>query len=123
MEGGLQAALRAIVVMSDAWLALVGRTRESLLGRSLFDVFPPDPSDPGGQARTRRAMEQAIADKRPYSVPAHRYTLIRDGKPAAARMWTSTEIPVLDREGAVQYLLHRLVDVTEQADRQRDLDR
>jgi len=136
MEGGLQAALRAlpdlyvvlsptlaIVEMSDAWLALVGRTRESLLGRSLFDVFPPDPSDPGGQARTRRAMEQAIADKRPYSVPAHRYTLIRDGKPADARMWTSTEIPVLDREGAVQYLLHRLVDVTEQDDRQRDLER
>jgi len=136
MEGGLQGALRAlpdlylvlspaleIVEMSDAWLALVGRTRESLLGRSPFDVFPPDPSDPGGQARTRRAMEQAIAEKRPISVPAHRYTLIRDGKPAHARMWTSTEIPVLDRDGAVQYLLHRLVDVTEQDDRQRDLER
>ena len=66
MEGGdLQAALRAlpdlylvlsptlaIVELSDAWLALVGRTRESMLGRSLFDVFPPDPRDHGGQART-----------------------------------------------------------------------
>ncbi|MEP6860371.1 MAG: PAS domain S-box protein [Deltaproteobacteria bacterium] len=126
MEGGdLQAVLRAVpdlylvlsptlavIEASDAWLAAVDQTRESVIGQPLFGLFPQDPADPSGQARTRHVMEQAIADKRPYAVPAHLYTLLRDGVPRP-RMWTSTEVPVLDGDGEVRCLLHRLVDVTE----------
>jgi PAS domain S-box-containing protein len=126
MDGGdLQALLRAVpdlylvlspaldvVEASDAWLAEVGRSRESVTGRAVLGLFPIDPADPDGPVRTRHAMERAIADKRSYAVPPHRYTLPRAGVPRP-RMWTSTEIPVLDGDGAVRCLLHRLVDVTE----------
>ena len=137
MEGGdFRAALRAlpelylvltpeleIVEVSDAWLALVNMSRESLIGRSPFDVFSESLGEPGSHARTRRAMEQAIAERRPVDVPVHPYAIAPpDGAPEP-RMWTSTEIPVLDRDGRVQYLLHRLVDVTDLAARERALQR
>jgi PAS domain S-box-containing protein len=126
VEGGdLQGVLRAVpdlylvlspalevVEASDAWLAEVGRTRESVVGRPVFDLFQPDRDDPDGFARTRRAMEQAIAEKRPQTVPPHRYTLPVAGGPRM-RLWSSTEIPVLGEDGEMRYLLHRLLDVTE----------
>ena len=49
------------------------------VGRPVFELLPEDPSEPGGTARTRLAMEQAITEKRAITVPPHRYTLAYEG--------------------------------------------
>jgi PAS domain-containing protein len=50
-----------IVAVDDAYLAATMTSREAIVGRALFDVFPDDPNDPAatGERNLRASLEGA----------------------------------------------------------------
>jgi PAS domain S-box-containing protein len=119
-----------IVEVTNAYLSVTMTTREELLGRFVFDVFPDDPADReggGGAARLRASLARVMAEKHPHTMPVQRYRIRRpvaEGGAFEQRYWKQHHTPVLDELGWVKYIIHRVEDVTELVEVQRQkLDR
>jgi PAS domain S-box-containing protein len=107
-----------IVAVSDAYLRATLTTREGLLGRGLFEVFPDNPADPDatGTHNLRASLERAVATRAPDTMAVQKYDIQRpqaEGGGFEVRYWSPINLPVLSPEGAVRYLIHRVEDVTE----------
>ena len=101
-----------------AYELLTGLTREELLGRCLFDLFPGvDNEDGTSQAAVLRAsFERAFATGErdvlaliPYAMT----TETPDGPVVAMRYWSATHTPLRDAQGDVFAVLQHTTDVTE----------
>jgi PAS domain S-box-containing protein len=96
---------------------LSGRSREQLVGHHLFDVFPDNPNDPAAtgsrnlEASLRRVMATAERD----TMALQRYDVESTTRPGhwEKRYWSPINAPVLDENGRVALLLHRVEEVTE----------
>ena len=89
-----------------------------IVGRGLFEVFPDNPDDPqaSGVENLRGSLRQVLATKAPHTMPAQKYDIRRPGDQGGGfeeRYWSPINTPLLSSEGAVEYLVHRVEDVTE----------
>lgn len=99
---------------SEAYAAATLTERRALRGRALFEVFPDNPGDPqaNGVANLFASLRTAAETGRPHEMPVQRYD-IRDASGAfVERHWRPVNTPLLDDEGRVFALLHRVDDVT-----------
>lgn len=107
-----------IVGANRAYLAATGRDETDLVGRHLFDAFPDDPDDP--EARATHNLEQsllrALQTGRPDTMPVQRYNIPAPGG-FERRWWSPVNVPVLDPDGHVSLLVHRVEDVTAYVER------
>jgi signal transduction histidine kinase len=104
-----------IVAVSDAYLHATMTAREAIVGRHVFDVFPDNPGDPeaDGVRNLRASLEQVLRDRVADVMPIQRYDVrTRDGHSFEERFWSPTNKPVLDADGQVRYIIHRVEDVT-----------
>jgi PAS domain S-box-containing protein len=106
-----------IVAVSDAYLNATMTKREDILGRDLFDVFPSNPDDPhaSGTRNLRASLNRVLANRVPDTLSTQRYDIRRpleDGGGYEERYWTSLNSPVLDEQGEVIQIIHRVEDVT-----------
>ncbi|SFH12004.1 PAS domain S-box protein [Pedobacter insulae] len=102
--------------VNDAYLAVTNTTRADLLGKSVFDVFPANPTDEVSKniERTYYSFEQAILTKKPHTMSNYRYDIpIRGTAEFEERYWTTTNTPILDAKGEVIYFIHCPTNVTE----------
>ncbi len=107
-----------IVAASDAYLRATMTTRDEIIGRPVFEVFPDDPAEQGaeGVASGRASMRRVVSARRPDAMPVLRYPIRRrtsDGETFEERYWSTLNTPVFGRDGEVAYILHRVEDVTE----------
>jgi signal transduction histidine kinase len=109
----------AIVAVTDSYLRATMTNREEILGRSLFDVFPDNPADPGAtQVRNnlRASFEAVVRTGQPDVMPVQKYD-IHGPRAAGAgfeeRYWSPINSPVFSKNGSVGYVIHRVEDVTE----------
>ena len=105
-----------IVDCDDAYLATVGRTRADIIGRPVFEAFPPaaDALDEDGVPRIQRSFERARDTGRPHTMPIQKYDipdLARGGM--TERYWSLISIPVLDAEGRTVLVAQRAEDITD----------
>jgi len=102
-----------MVAVSDAHLQATRKSREELAGRGLFEVFTG--SDDPAQATTlhnlRASFARVLASRWPNSMPVQKYNLPAPGG-LEERFWSPVNSPVLNGD-AVQYIIHRVEDVTE----------
>nr|WP_239157650.1 ATP-binding protein [Streptomyces sp. SID13726] len=104
-----------IVEVNRAYLTAT-RTERSIVGRPVFDVFPDNPEDPSadGVANLRRSLETVVASGRTDTMALQRYDIPSGEEGAfAERYWSPVNAPVLDAEGRVTHVIHRVEDVTE----------
>ncbi|MCX5001445.1 SpoIIE family protein phosphatase [Streptomyces sp. NBC_00638] len=117
---GMVALLTPQLVVLDAnedYLSNSGRTREQLVGRYLFDVFPDRPDDPAAngmrnlEASLRRVVETGERD----AMALQRYDVESLERPGVwqERYWSPVNAPVFDTDGNVKLLVHRVEEVTE----------
>ena len=119
-----------IVEANRAYCAVVGRRREDLVGRSIFQAFPINPADPNGDGveNLRASMERARDTGRPDTMAVQRYDIEVSGTgDFAQRYWSPMNIPILDEDGLTAFVLHRTEEVTdyvrERAAREEDVAR
>jgi serine phosphatase RsbU (regulator of sigma subunit) len=104
-----------IVDMNAAYLASVGRHRDELIGRVVFDAFPdnPDDADADGVENLRASLERVVALREPDTMKLQRYDVDDSGMGRyEERHWSPINVPVLDRDGTVTLIVHRVVEVT-----------
>ncbi|WP_421934870.1 sensor histidine kinase [Phenylobacterium sp.] len=108
----LDRALR-YVAANQAYAQVVGRSREDLLGRNIFDLFP----DPGESGRLLRAsFERVIETRHADSMALISYAIERPaarGGGMELRYWSAVHTPLLGADGEVAFIVQNTVDVTE----------
>jgi len=109
-----------ILAVNDAFLKASNRTREELVGISLFTAFPGNPDDPldTGEARLRASFAKVLASGLPDTLPAVRYpipVILPNGQAGfEERFWTAVSTPLFGPDGAIVCISHSNTDVTEQ---------
>jgi signal transduction histidine kinase len=106
-----------IVAASDAYLAATMTRREQILGRGIFDVFPDNPDDPEatGVANLRASLERVRQRGVVDTMAVQKYDVQRraeEGGGFEARYWSPVNSPVADDNGRLEYIIHRVEDVT-----------
>lgn len=100
------------VDMNSAYIASVGRSREALVGRHLFDIFPND--DTSG-IRLKESFERVLATGEPDTLAYLPYPIAREDGVLEHRYWTAVHVPILDDDGQVRLIMQNTVDVTDLA--------
>jgi signal transduction histidine kinase len=109
-----------ILAVNDAFLKASARSREELVGVSLFAAFPHDPDDPldDGETRLRGSLAKVMASSQPDTLPAVRYPIpvtLPNGEPGfEERFWNATSMPVFGANGELVCISHSNIDVTDQ---------
>ena len=107
-----------IVAASNAYLEATMVRREHIVGRAMFDVFPDDPEDEAGNgvAALRASLLRVRQTRAPDVMAVQRYPIRRPaelGGGFEVRYWSPINSPVLDPDGRVMFIIHRVEDVTD----------
>jgi signal transduction histidine kinase len=106
-----------IVAVSDAYCQATLTTREAIVGRHLFEVFPDNPDDPAatGVGNLRASLERVRDQGTPDAMAVQKYDIrlpAEEGGGWVERFWSPVNSPVRV-DGRVAYVIHRVEDVTE----------
>jgi signal transduction histidine kinase/CheY-like chemotaxis protein len=106
-----------IVAVSDVYLAATMTRREEIMGRGIFDVFPDNPEDPEatGVSNLSASLDRVRRQKGADTMAVQKYDIQRpeeEGGGFEERYWSPKNTPVLDEEGELAYIIHRVQDVT-----------
>lgn len=107
-----------IVAVTNAYAAATMTRREEILGRGIFDVFPDNPGDPGadGTRNLRASLNRVLETAAPDTMPIQRYDIKRPDSAGGAfeeRYWSPQNVPVLNADGSIRLIIHRVDDTTE----------
>jgi len=107
-----------IIAVSDAYLQATMTQREAILSRGIFEVFPDNPDDPAatGVGNLKASLKRVLQFKTPDAMAVQKYDIARpesEGGGFEERFWSPLNTPVLDENKEVQYIIHRVEDVTE----------
>ena len=107
-----------IVAVSDAYLKATMTRREDIVGRGLFEVFPDNPDDleATGVGNLRASLDRVRRDRVPDTMAVQKYDIQRsaeEGGGFEVRYWSPLNSPVLDEDGNLVSIIHRVEDVTE----------
>ena len=104
-----------IAAVSDAYLEATMTRREQILGRVLFDAFPENPDDPSAtgvtnlMASLKRVLQNATTD----TMAIQKYAVRRPDGVFEDRYWSPVNSPVIGADGRIEYVIHRVEDVTD----------
>ncbi|WP_225824075.1 PP2C family protein-serine/threonine phosphatase [Streptomyces naphthomycinicus] len=117
---GAVALLTTDLAFADANIAFLrqaGRTREQVVGRYLFDVFPDNPDDPAasGARNLEMSLRKVLAGHEIDTMPLQRYDVESTERPGQweERYWSPVNAPVFAPDGHIALLLHRVEEVTD----------
>ncbi|MEV2193102.1 SpoIIE family protein phosphatase [Streptomyces phaeochromogenes] len=104
-----------IIGANRAYVQISGRGLDELVGRFLFDVFPDSPTEEASGARTlRTSLERLLATGERDTMALQKYDVEVPDRPGVfeERYWSTVNIPVLDADGQVSLIVHRVEEVT-----------
>jgi PAS domain S-box-containing protein len=108
-----------IVCANSAYVQATLVDPKEIVGRGLFEVFPNNSEDPqaSGVQNLQDSLRQVIATKAPHAMPAQKFDIrrLRGCGVSEERYWSRINTPMLSSDGTVEFLLHRLEDVTDLA--------
>ncbi len=107
-----------IVAATNAYLDATLTRRDEIVGRHLFDVFPDNPDDPSADSirNTRASMQRVLQSCVADTMVVQRHDVRRpasEGGGFAVRYWSPVNSPVLNGDGSLAYIMHRVENVTE----------
>src|SRR6185437_1776108 len=113
----LSADLR-IVAVTDAYLRVTLTDREQLIGKPIFEAFPDDPNDPNasGVSNLRASLLRVLESGTPDAMAVQKYAILRpesEGGGYEERFWSPLNTPVHNDRGEIEYIIHRVEDVTD----------
>lgn len=104
-----------IVAASNAYLEATMTRREDIMGRGLFEVFPDNPEDPSanGTSNLRASLERVLQTRAPDTMSIQKYDVRGTDGRFEERFWSPVNSPVIGADGRIEYLIHRVEDVTD----------
>jgi PAS domain S-box-containing protein len=107
-----------IIAASDAYCQSTLTRRDEILGRRLFDVFPDNPDDPSADAirNTRASLNRVLQSRQTDVMVIQRHDVRRpesEGGAFEVRYWSPINSPVLNPDGSLAYIIHRVENVTD----------
>jgi hypothetical protein len=112
-----------IVATTQEYMQMAGREMDEIVGKGLFEAFPPSPDQPDftAQSGLTASFNKIISTKTIDKLPVHRYDVqYRNG--FEEKYWQVTNKPVLDRSGNVSHIIHTAEDVTHRVKAQQRED-
>lgn len=106
------------IYANEAYLALVHRSWEDMVGRDIFESFPEKPrrmKKIKDYFKRTLAGEKTVMDKEYYSIPT-----LNGG--IETRCWQSIQLPYFDKDGEVTHIIQQAVDVTEEEAQRRQTE-
>ena len=116
-----------MMAANEARLRATMTTREQILGRNLFEVFPDNPNDPGatGVRNLRASLTRVLENRCPDAMALQKYDIPRRDAAEGefeVRYWKPLNSPVFGPTGEVAYIIHSVEDVTEHILKQRAVE-
>ncbi len=107
-----------IVAVSNSYLRATMTERDEILGRGLFEVFTDNPDNPSatGVSNLRASLNTVLSTRAPDTMAVQKYDIRRpesEGGEFEERYWSPVNSPLLGKDGAPIYIIHRVDDVTE----------
>jgi len=107
-----------IVGASNAYLQATMTKREEIMGRGVFDVFPDNPNDSNadGVSNLRSSLERVLKNGSTDTMPIQKYDVRNPESETGAfeeKYWSPINSPVFGADGNIEYIIHRVEDVTE----------
>ncbi len=104
-----------IAAVSNAYLKATMTKREEIVGRGLFEVFPDNPGDPDatGTANLRASLDRVRRTAAADTMAIQKYDIRRPDGSFEERYWSPINSPVLGVGHRIEYIIHRVEDVTE----------
>lgn len=111
-----------IVAVSDAYNNVTMTKRKEIIGRALFEVFPdnPDDEEADGVTNLRASLTFVLANKAQHTMAIQKYDIRRPDGTFEERYWSPVNKPVLNEQNEVVYIIHRVEDVTDFVDLQKE---
>ena len=103
-----------IVDVNDTYARATMIDPAVVAGRRMFDVFPDNPDDPyaDGVSKLLRSLQIAAGTGLCHSMKIQRYDVRNADGVFVERYWRPRNTPILNDDGQLLYLLHRVEDVT-----------
>jgi signal transduction histidine kinase/DNA-binding response OmpR family regulator len=107
-----------IVEVSEKYLQATLTRREEIMGRNIFKVFPDNPNDPTatGVKNLNASLTRVKEKLTPDTMAVQKYDIQKpesEGGGFEERYWSPLNSPVLDEQGDLKYIIHRVTDVTD----------
>jgi len=104
-----------IVSASDAYLKATMTKREDLVGLNIFEAFPDNPNDPHatGVSNLRSSLERVLQTAEPDTMAIQKYDIRGPDGAFEERYWSPINSAVLGTDRRIEYLIHRVEDVTD----------
>lgn len=112
-----------LVLKPDLTIAAVNRAYaratmiepDTVIDRSLFDVFPDNPDDlkADGARNLRTSLNRVLRTGRADAMPVQKYDIRKPDGAFEERYWSPLNVPVLGEDGRVLWIVHRVEDVTD----------
>ncbi|MEU0940987.1 PAS domain-containing protein, partial [Embleya sp. NPDC005971] len=105
------------LAVNEAYLRVVGRTREQVVGRYLFDVFPDNPKDPDatGARNLAASLRRVVSTGERDTMALQRYDVECSDRPGEweERYWSPVSSPVFGPDGRVALIVLKVEEITE----------
>jgi PAS domain S-box-containing protein len=104
-----------IVAVSDAYLKATLTTRDGLLGHYLFEIFPDNPDDPEttAVANMQASMNRVILNGIPDTMAIQKHDVRGPDGIFEEHYWSPVNSPVFGADRQIQYIVHRVEEVTD----------
>jgi PAS domain S-box-containing protein len=107
-----------IIALSDAYARATQTSREDILGKGLFDVFPGNPAGPDASAviELRASLGRVLSSRVSDAIAVHQSDSQgpSESRGALEKRWLNLKnSPVFGPRGEVAYIIHAVEDATE----------
>jgi len=104
-----------IIGANDTYLRTTQRSLDQLIGRNVFEAFPPAPGDEAGATQFRQSFARVLATGKPDTISLVRYAVPDPSGTGSMieKYWSVVHTPVLDEHGKVRFLVQNPIDVTD----------
>lgn len=117
-----------IAAVSNSYLESTHTSRTEILNKYIFDIFPDNPATPEAKAteKLNASLQKVLSSGKPDVLDIQHYDIPKRAEQAdefETRYWSSSNIPVLDDEGNVEFIIHSIEDITEEVLSQQEITR
>lgn len=104
-----------IAAASDAYLKATMTSRDEIVGKNLFTVFPDNPDDiaANGTSVLRESLNFVTSNKSQHTMAVQKYDIRRPDGAFEERFWSIVNKPVCGRDDEILYIINKVEDVTE----------